>query len=593
MARGKKASKGPKEGAEQQERLLDEATYREMDLPLEQDGFRRSPQQKKQTVWCSFIWVGIGLVVVVGAFAILKVSRQSDELPTKKPVFPRQYEASLTFRMPYMNLVEPVFVHVNEDLGLQKLSYYGGIDEYILNTTGPSYQIIPVIDQITCFKVGPSPLQHVFPNMTAFEPMYGKSVINSRNCYSWKYSVEATPDSQDYLGVYTLYVDVETNEPVRFHFIGHNIVLGGSHMDEYILDYEYLRAGPVAPQVFTYRTSNMNCTSHSPDIFDVPLRPMDDMHLRMPDGAPKRADAFADFVAQHEKAYQDDKEATRRAGIFHANVQYINSVNRQGLSYRLGVNHLADQTPDEVRRRFFHAKAPRARDNGASAVHGLSSTSLPDEWDWRLHGGVTPVKDQGHCGSCWTFGTTGALEGQLFKKTNATIRLSQQNLLDCSWDEGNNACDGGLDYQAYRWIIKHGGIETEATYGSYKNQPGFCHFNASAAVGAITSFVNVSGVAGLNDALVHVGPLSVSIDAAIPSFYYYAGGYYDDINCKSGFDDLDHSVVAVGYTTHNGEKYTLVKNSWSTHWGEKGYIKIAQKNNICGVATIATYPVLQ
>ncbi|KDO29683.1 hypothetical protein SPRG_05635 [Saprolegnia parasitica CBS 223.65] len=429
--------------------------------------------------------------------------------------------------------------------------------------------------------------------MTAFEPMYGKSVVNSRNCYSWKYSVDSKPDAQGRLGVYTLYVDVDTNEPVRFHYIGHNVMLGGSHMDEYILDYEYIRAGPVAPQIFSYRVASMNCTPLGPDVVNAPLRPTNDFHLRMPDGETQRADAFDAFMAAHEKAYVDDSERARRESIFHANVQYINAMNRQGNSYTLAVNHLADKTPDEMRR-HFHAKARHAKDNGAQAVHALSSASLPEEFDWRNRGGVTPVKDQGHCGSCWTFGCDdGALEGQLFKAKNETIRLSQQNLIDCSWDEGNNACNGGLDYQAYRWIIKHGGLETEATYGSYKNQPGFCHFNASRAVAPIASFVNVSGVPALNDALVNVGPLSVSIDAALPSFYFYAGGYYNDIECKSGLDDLDHSVLAVGYTTYNGEKYTLVKNSWSTHWGEKGYIKIAQKNNICGVATIATYPVLQ
>ncbi|OQS02482.1 cathepsin, cysteine protease family C01A [Thraustotheca clavata] len=588
MGKGKK-TKGSVDivSTEQHERLLEETTYRDMDMGLD-SGFHRGPQRKKQRVWCSFIWVGIGLVVVVGVFAILKVSHQSDELPTIKPTFPTQYEASLTFRMPYMKLVEPVFVHVDEIQGLQKLSYYGGVDEYILNASGSSYQMLPVIDSIKCFKSGPTSLQKIFPNVTAFEPMYGKSIVNSRSCFSWKFTVEKSPDSQARLGVYTLYVDAETNEPVRFHYIGHNVMLGGSHMDEYIIDYEYIRAGPIAPQIFTYRVESMNCSTPSPDDDEL-LRPMEDFHMRMPDGETKRNDHFNDFVELHEKQYKDEKERAQRAAIFHANLQYINSVNRQGLSYRLAVNHLADLSPDDMRR-HHHAKVRRDHDNKANATHMLTNNgALPDEWDWRQHGGVTPVKDQGHCGSCWTFGTTGALEGQYYKKANQTVRLSQQNLLDCSWDEGNNACNGGLDYQAYRWIMKHGGIETEATYGSYKNQPGFCHFNKSAAVATVTAFVNVSGVPELNDALVHVGPLSVSIDAAISSFYFYSGGYYDDINCKSGVDDLDHSVVAVGYTTHNGEKYTLVKNSWSTHWGENGYIKIAQKNNICGVATSATY----
>ncbi|RLN51745.1 hypothetical protein BBJ28_00015360 [Nothophytophthora sp. Chile5] len=140
--------------------------------------------------------------------------------------------------------------------------------------------------------------------------------------------------------------------------------------------------------------------------------------------------------------------------------------------------------------------------------------------------------------------------------------------------------------------MANGGLEATATYGAYRNAPDYCHFNAENAIGAMTGFVNVTSVAALNDALATVGPLSVSIDATRPSFYFYQGGYYDDVGCKSDPDSLDHSVLAVGVTTHNGQKYTLVKNSWSTHWGEDGYVKISQKDNLCGVATAATYPVL-
>jgi hypothetical protein len=162
----------------------------------------------------------------------------------------------------------------------------------------------------------------------------------------------------------------------------------------------------------------------------------------------------------------------------------------------------------------------------------------------------------------------------------------------CRWDYGNNACDGGLDYQAYEWIMANGGLESTSTYGSYRNQPDYCHYDKSKAAVSMTGFVNVTGLDALNDALATVGPLSVSIDASLPSFYFYAGGYYDDMECKSDPDSLDHSVVAVGVTTHKGQKYTLVKNSWSTHWGEDGYVKISQKDNLCGVATAATYPLL-
>ena len=240
-----------------------------------------------------------------------------------------------------------------------------------------------------------------------------------------------------------------------------------------------------------------------------------------------------------------------------------------------------------------------------------AAPDVGDEKDWRQHGAVTAVKDQGICGSCWSFGTTGAIEGQYFRKKNKLIKFSEQNLMDCSWSEGNHACDGGFDFQAYKWIIRNGGLQSTATYGPYMNMDAFCHYDPTRAAVMLRGFCNVTGIANLNHALTHVGPLSVSIDATQPSFYFYAGGYYTDANCKSGLDDLDHSVLAVGYTSHRGNKYTIVsafilfvvghfikrcsfqvKNSWSTYWGDEGYIYIAQKDNICGVATAATYPQL-
>ena len=81
----------------------------------------------------------------------------------------------------------------------------------------------------------------------------------------------------------------------------------------------------------------------------------------------------------------------------------------------------------------------------------------------RLYGAVTPVKDQSVCGSCWSFGTVGTLEGALFLNTGQLTRLSQQALVDCSWGFGNNGCDGGEDWRAYQWIMKHGGIPTEVS----------------------------------------------------------------------------------------------------------------------------------
>ncbi|KAI9989775.1 hypothetical protein PInf_020062 [Phytophthora infestans] len=131
----------------------------------------RRQRSKSRRIWCAIIALTTGILGFIAVLAILRAVEDASHLaPTKRPVFPTQYEASVTFHMPYMDMVEPLYVHVDETKGLQKLSYYGGTDVYIYNTSGTSYQIIPVIRERKCFKSGSESLQHIFPNMTLFEP---------------------------------------------------------------------------------------------------------------------------------------------------------------------------------------------------------------------------------------------------------------------------------------------------------------------------------------------------------------------------------------------------------------------------------------
>uniref|UniRef100_A0A8C7EC55 Peptidase C1A papain C-terminal domain-containing protein n=1 Tax=Nothoprocta perdicaria TaxID=30464 RepID=A0A8C7EC55_NOTPE len=210
-------------------------------------------------------------------------------------------------------------------------------------------------------------------------------------------------------------------------------------------------------------------------------------------------------------------------------------------------------------------------------------------------GAVTPVKDQAVCGSCWSFATTGAMEGALFLKTGVLTPLSQQVLIDCSWGFGNFACDGGEEWRAYEWIKKHGGIASTESYGSYKGQVRAAVTAArSELLGKITGYVNVTSgnVTAVKTALYKHGPVAVSIDASHKSFSFYSNGVYYEPKCANTTGALDHAVLAVGYGVLQGETYWLVKNSWSTYWGNDGYILMAMRDNNCGVATEATYPVL-
>ncbi|NWX92909.1 CATL protein, partial [Nothoprocta pentlandii] len=184
-------------------------------------------------------------------------------------------------------------------------------------------------------------------------------------------------------------------------------------------------------------------------------------------------------------------------------------------------------------------------------------------------------------------------------QTGVLTPLSQQVLIDCSWGFGNLACDGGEEWRAYEWIKKHGGIASTESYGPYLGQPlslqnGYCHYNQSELVAPVASYVNVEpgDAAALKAALLKHGPVAVNIDASHKSFAFYASGVYEEPRCGNETAQLDHAVLAVGYGELHGKGYWLVKNSWSTYWGNDGYILMAMKDNNCGVATAASFPIL-
>eukprot|EP00094_Tigriopus_californicus_P005515 TCALIF_05314-PA protein Name:"Similar to Cp1 Cathepsin L (Drosophila melanogaster)" AED:0.11 eAED:0.11 QI:144/1/1/1/1/1/4/133/333 len=228
---------------------------------------------------------------------------------------------------------------------------------------------------------------------------------------------------------------------------------------------------------------------------------------------------------------------------------------------------------------------------GASFI-SPANVEIPDEVDWRTKGAVTPIKDQGWCGSCWAFSTTGALEGQHFRKTGKMVSLSEQNLIDCSESFGNHGCNGGLMDLAFQYIKDNGGIDTETSY-PYEGKDASCRFQAKNVGARDKGFVDLppGDEEKLKEAVATMGPVSVAIDASHESFQFYSEGVYDEPECDSG--SLDHGVLVVGYGSDNGSDYWLVKNSWSTKWGDAGFIKMARnKNNQCGIASSASYPLV-
>jgi len=299
----------------------------------------------------------------------------------------------------------------------------------------------------------------------------------------------------------------------------------------------------------------------------------------------------------HGKNYSSDLEDKFRLKIFMENKAKIakhNARAHQGeKSYFLKMNHYGDMLHHE----FVGTMNGYNREQKVQSNIGITqilpaNVELPHEVDWRSHGAVTAVKDQGQCGSCWAFSTTGSLEGQHFRKTGKLVSLSEQNLVDCAGKFGNSGCEGGLMDNAFVYIKKNGGIDTEQSY-PYEAYERECKFNFNEIGATDKGYVDihVGDEVALKSAVATVGPVSVAIDASIETFQFYSHGVYNEPECSRNV--LDHGVLVVGYGTEGGEDYWLVKNSWSEKWGHDGYIRMARnKHNQCGIATMASYPVV-
>jgi len=300
---------------------------------------------------------------------------------------------------------------------------------------------------------------------------------------------------------------------------------------------------------------------------------------------------FSSWMKKHNKSYTTE-EYSLRFGIFKDNVKKIAKFNSQSKSAKFALNKYADLSAVEFKKYYLGTK-PFKADPKWPMLPALSNeklSAIPTSWDWSTMGVVTGVKNQGQCGSCWSFSTTGNVEGQWALANHTLVGLSEQQLVDCDHQcmmyEGEESCDagceGGLMPNAFQYIINNGGIGTETEY-PYDAYTGTCQKNYTDGA-QITAWTMVpSNETQMAGYLVNTGPLSIAVDAELWQFYF--GGVFDFPWCGT---TLDHGVLIVGYGVATDwvdqpVDFWKIKNSWGADWGEAGYIRVERNENECGV----------
>jgi cysteine peptidase B len=299
---------------------------------------------------------------------------------------------------------------------------------------------------------------------------------------------------------------------------------------------------------------------------------------------------FEDFKAKYNRKYASASEEASRFAVFAENMRVAAKLQASNPLATFGVNEYADMSAKEFKSRHngdkYYARAiaksanePRVDYSEAEKVAGRGRAI-----DWRAKGAVTYVKNQGQCGSCWSFSTTGGIEGQWFLAGNALVALSEQEFVSC--DTIDQGCNGGLMDNAYTWVLEahNGSIVTEASYPyvSGEGEVPACNMQGTVFGAQITGYENIAKNEDSMANWVYAnGPLSIAVDAT--SFQTYTGGILT--NCIS--QQIDHGVLIVGFDDNNNPPYWIIKNSWGKSWGEAGYIRVEKGTDQC---LITSYP---
>jgi len=308
----------------------------------------------------------------------------------------------------------------------------------------------------------------------------------------------------------------------------------------------------------------------------------------LPQGNDVEVKLFTEYMRKYHKNYVREELGLRYEN-FKASIARVAEKNKLGGAV-YGITKFSDLSPEEFSTKILMKnKITPTQPKEEDIFHSNKVVAVPDYFDWRNEGAVTPVKNQEQCGSCWAFSTTENVESMWIlagKGTNSTVDFAPQQIVDC--DNSDDGCGGGDPPTAYDYLISAGGIESEANY-PYTAEDGTCKFNAKEVEGKITNWQYACSweeEATLQTSLLQMGPVSICVDAS--AWQDYESGVMTWEECAY-INLLDHCVQLVGYNTvDSSNPYWMVRNSWGTDWGIDGYIWLEMWEDTCGLTEEAT-----
>jgi cysteine peptidase B len=297
--------------------------------------------------------------------------------------------------------------------------------------------------------------------------------------------------------------------------------------------------------------------------------------------------SWSEYKQQFGKKYATPEEESRREVTFQTNMRRAAELAKRNPLAAFGANEYTDMSADEFKvyhnaDRYFKGYAAKRSGAKLTSFTAEQDAARPTSVDWRSKGAVTYVKNQGQCGSCWSFSTTGNIEGQWFLAGNKLVALSEQEFVSC--DTIDSGCNGGLMDNAFTWVVQSRGgwvtLESAYPYVSGAGQVPACSISGKPKVAQITGHQDFqNSESAMATALSTNGPISIGVDAS--SWQTYSGGILTD--CTS--TQVDHGVLLVGYDLSYSTPYWIIKNSWGPSWGEQGFIRVAYGSDQCLITT--------